>query len=64
MSDLTNEIDELVTEITLELWNKFKNFQPRHKKKDQMITYIIRELAIEKIENKKLKCLIKEQIKN
>ena len=60
MSDLKNEIDELVTEITLELWKKFKYFQPRHKKKDQMITYIIRELAIEKIENKKLKCLIKQ----
>ena len=64
MSDLKNEIDELVTEITLELWKKFENFYPRHKKKDEMITYIIRELAIEKIENKKLKCLIKEQIKN
>ena len=50
-----DRVNELVTEITGDLWEKFKDYKPGLKRSDEMITYIIRELAFEKAKNEILK---------
>lgn len=51
----TDRVNELVTEITLDLWAKFQEYKPKHKRADEMITYLVRELAFEKVKNEILK---------
>lgn len=49
-------VDDLITKITLEYWEKFKHLPSKskddlHKRDSEMITALIKELAIEKAKN-------------
>ena len=55
MNPTIERIDELVTEITGDLWDKFINYRQGLKRSDAMLTHIIRELAIERAMNEILK---------
>jgi hypothetical protein len=52
MSERDKRVNELVTQITLENWDRFKYLSyDIHKRDTEMITFLIRELAIERAKN-------------